>query len=115
MSSEKIGEYLKRERELRGISLDELSSCTKISKRLLLSIEGSAWDEFPSEVFIRGFLRNYADCIGISPDDVLLRYEEETKETSDETSHNKATDKRLLFAILALIIITITIFLVNFH
>jgi len=76
MTKESVGEFLKRERELRQITLEEVAEGTKISIRRLRSIEADQFDDLPAEVFVRGFIRSYAEYIGIDPTDALLRLEE---------------------------------------
>ena len=55
-----FGEELRREREIRGISLKEISDATKISKRFLEAIERNDHRTLPAPVFTRGFVREYA-------------------------------------------------------
>ena len=52
-----IGAYLRRERELRHVSLEELVQITRVPLRMLQRIEEDRFDELPGEVFARGFLR----------------------------------------------------------
>ncbi|OCC14705.1 Transcriptional regulator [Dissulfuribacter thermophilus] len=109
MGSEKLSEYLKRERELRGISLDEISEGTKIPKRSLIYMESGKWDELPGEVFIKGFLKSYAEFIGLTPEEILLRYQEEkSKEESEkgtgQENHSKTLIKNTGIFLLILII-----------
>lgn len=73
---ESFGAYLRRERELRGISLREVAQTTKISLRALEALEGDRFEELGGDVFVRGFLRNYARYMGLSADEIVLRYEE---------------------------------------
>ena len=54
-----IGAYLRRERELRHVSLEELVQITRVPLRMLQRIEEGRFDELPGEVFARGFLRSY--------------------------------------------------------
>jgi len=68
------GEFLRRERELRHMSLDEVAERTKISRRYLEAIEDERYDRLPGEPFVRGFIRSYAQSIGLDPDDTLLIY-----------------------------------------
>ncbi|MBA2849240.1 helix-turn-helix domain-containing protein [Thermosulfuriphilus ammonigenes] len=75
MAKETFGEYLKRERELRGISLETIAEETKISVSILAAIEAEDWGKLPAQVFVRGFIRNYAQVIGLDPNEVILRYE----------------------------------------
>ena len=69
-----LGEFLRRERELRHISLDEVVERTKISRRYLEAIEEGQYDRLPGETFVRGFIRAYAHSIGLDPQDTLLWY-----------------------------------------
>ena len=69
-----LGEFLRRERELRHISLDEVVERTKISRRYLESIEEGRYDRLPGEAFVRGFIRAYAQSVGLDPQDTLLLY-----------------------------------------
>ena len=55
-----FGETLRRERELRGITLPELSNATKISLRYLRALESNQFERLPGGVFNRGFVRAVA-------------------------------------------------------
>ena len=69
-----LGEFLRRERELRHISLDDVAERTKISRRYLEAIEEGRYDRLPGETFVRGFIRSYAQSVGLDPEDTLLIY-----------------------------------------
>src|SRR5512132_1998694 len=69
-----FGEELKREREIRGISLKEIADSTKISKRFLEAIERNDHKTLPAPVFTRGFVREYARYLGLNVDDMVNRY-----------------------------------------
>ena len=69
-----LGEFLRRERELRHISLDDVAEHTKISRRYLEAIEEGRYDRLPGETFARGFIRSYAQSVGLDPADTLLMY-----------------------------------------
>lgn len=71
---ESIGTYLRRERELRGLSLDEIADTTRIPVQSLSSLEDGRFTELPGDTFIRGFLKAYARALGVSHEDVLARY-----------------------------------------
>ena len=71
---EPIGTYLRRERELRGIALDEVADSTRIPLRLLERLEEGRHAELPGEVFIKGYLRAYARAVGLKADDVVARH-----------------------------------------
>ncbi|MEW6328392.1 MAG: RodZ domain-containing protein [Thermodesulfobacteriota bacterium] len=76
---ESIGDYLKRERELRNITLEEVANATRINIGILRNIEEGQTERLPAEVFVRGFIRCYAQYIGLDPNDALLRYHPQTK------------------------------------
>jgi len=92
---EPIGDYLKREREFRNISLEEISRTTKIRESILRAIEENQLDSIDSPVFVKGFLRAYATYVGLDPNDVVLRYEAFLKEEEEgpaSTAPKKKTD-----------------------
>ena len=74
MTHESVGSFLRGEREHRRMSLIELSRLTRIPAGSLASIESDRFDELPGEVFVRGFLKAYAQAVGIVPAEVLARY-----------------------------------------
>jgi transcriptional regulator with XRE-family HTH domain len=74
MSSTPFGEHLRREREMRGVSLDEISAATRISTRFLEAIEKDQWDQLPGGVFNRGFIRSIARFLGLDEDSLVAEY-----------------------------------------
>jgi cytoskeletal protein RodZ len=74
MSKDSFGETLKRERELRGVTLDEISLATRIGTRFLKAIEEERWDELPGGVFNRGFVRAMARYIGLDEENTVAEY-----------------------------------------
>jgi len=66
-----FGEYLRREREMRGVSLEEISAATRISIRFLEAIEGGELSKLPGGIFTRSFVRTYARYLGLDEDRVL--------------------------------------------
>src|SRR5688572_14243938 len=69
-----FGEELRREREIRGISLKEIADATKISRRFLEAIERNDHKSLPAPVFTRGFVREYARYVGLNAEDMVNRY-----------------------------------------
>lgn len=68
------GSTLRRVRELRRYSLDDIASLTKISKNHLLAIEEEAFAKLPAPVFVRGFLLQIARTLKIPPEPVAAAY-----------------------------------------
>jgi cytoskeleton protein RodZ len=73
--TETLGKYLRRERELRKISLRELSKNTRVREHLLTAIEEDRHDLLPSPTFVKGFLNAYAKYIGLDANEIILRYQ----------------------------------------
>lgn len=69
-----FGEELRREREIRGISLKEIADSTKISKRFLEAIERNDHLALPAPAFTRGFVREYARYVGLNAEEMVNRY-----------------------------------------
>jgi len=74
MTTGTFGESLKRERELRGVTLDEISAATRIATRFLKAIENEDWDQLPGGVFNRGFVRAVARYLGLDEENIVAEY-----------------------------------------
>jgi hypothetical protein len=74
-----LGEQLRRAREARGWSLEEVEKATAIRKRFLQAMEEGRLDALPGEIQLRGFLRNYANHVGLNGEDLLALYERRTR------------------------------------
>ncbi|HEX4002055.1 MAG TPA: helix-turn-helix transcriptional regulator [Candidatus Acidoferrales bacterium] len=83
MPSTPFGEHLKREREMRGVSLEEVSAATRINTRYLEAIENEKWNELPGGAFNRGFIRAIARFLGLDEDGLVAEYALETKGALD--------------------------------
>ena len=88
---EDFGSYLKSERELRGVTLEEINSKTKIPSRYLQALENNQFDELPEEVFIRGYLRSISHVIGAQEDEVLSTYMDIKKTALSIDTENSST------------------------
>ncbi len=69
-----FGESLKREREMRGVALEEISAATRIATRFLQAIENEKWDQLPGGVFNRGFVRAVARYLGLDEENIVAEY-----------------------------------------
>jgi cytoskeleton protein RodZ len=72
-----FGERLRSEREARGIGLEEIAAATKISARYLDALERDDFEHLPGDVFTKGFVRAYAEHIGLAPEDLVEGFERE--------------------------------------
>jgi cytoskeletal protein RodZ len=75
MAKGTFGERLKRERELREVTLEEVSTATRISVRFLEALENEDWARLPGGVFGRGFVRTIARYLGLSEESLLAEYD----------------------------------------
>jgi len=69
-----FGTRLKEERERRKISLDEISASTKISTRLLHALEDDHFELLPGGIFNKGFIRAYAQYLGLDEEQMIAEY-----------------------------------------
>lgn len=74
---ESVGYLLKRTREVREIELEEVSKKTKISVRFLQAIEEGRYHILPGDVFVKGFIRAYAQFLGLNPEEAVEKYVQE--------------------------------------
>ena len=73
---ERLGQYLRAERNKRGMSLDEVAARTRIRLQTLEALERDDYPMLPAEVTVKGFLRAYARCLALDEQQVLARYQE---------------------------------------
>src|SRR5438045_2258979 len=69
-----FGQRLQREREMRGITLEEIATSTKIGTRSLRALEEEDFDQLPGGIFNKGFVRAYARYLGIDEDQAVADY-----------------------------------------
>ena len=93
---EDFGSYLKSERELRGVPLEEISTTTKIPIRFLLALENNQFDDLPGEVFTKGYIRSFAKVIGANEGEMLSAYDEVMKKSlPNKQSESALSDKEI--------------------
>jgi cytoskeleton protein RodZ len=75
MARGNFGERLKRERELREVTPNEVVVATRISLRFLEALENEDWDKLPGGIFNRGFVRAIARYLGLDEEHLLAEYD----------------------------------------
>lgn len=70
------GRWLIQQRELRGMSREQVAQATKIPGTIITALETGQVERLPARVFVLNYLRAYAIVVGMQPEDVVLRYEE---------------------------------------
>lgn len=71
---ESIGEKLRTQREQKGYSIEQIARDTNIAKRFLVALEAEDFSVFPGDPYLIGFLRNYADYLGIDTEEIVSLY-----------------------------------------
>ncbi len=80
-----LGQYLRTERERRGITIEQVASATKITVKYLHLLEADQFAELPAKPFIRGFVTSYSRFIGLDSRQTLARFER----FIDERAHDR--------------------------
>ncbi|WP_142332663.1 helix-turn-helix domain-containing protein [Bacillus anthracis] len=70
-----LGQKLKEARGTKGLSIDQLHEITKIQKRHLVAIEEGNYDVLPGAFYARAFIKQYADAVGLSGEELLVEYQ----------------------------------------
>lgn len=68
---ETFGPRLRRERERRGITLDTIVTLTNVSLELWQGFESNDLSRWPTRLYARAFVRDYAKAVGLDPDEVV--------------------------------------------
>jgi cytoskeleton protein RodZ len=81
-----FGDKLKREREMRAITLEEIADATKIGTRSLRALEEEHFDQLPGGIFNKGFVRAYAKFLGIDEEQAVADYMSAANEVGNSTT-----------------------------
>jgi cytoskeletal protein RodZ len=83
MTLEHIGQKLKTARDNLGLSLSQIHERTKIPFYHLQAIDNGQTDDLPEPVYVSGFIKRYAECVGLNGQQLV----EEYREDLDNTPH----------------------------
>lgn len=89
-----LGEKLNKLRSERRISLGEVSKHTRIQVKYLEYLEGGRYEKLPVDVYVRGFLKNYADFLAVDPTVLIRLYEKEREIKKNLEKGKKGTEKK---------------------
>ncbi len=90
---EDIASQLRETRERLGLTLDEVERATRIRVHYLEALESGDLEHLPSPVQARGFLKNYADFLGLHTEGILLAYAEALQARSGRKRRQAAIDQ----------------------
>ncbi|ATP39417.1 helix-turn-helix domain-containing protein [Solibacillus sp. R5-41] len=79
-----LGARLKEARLAKGYSLDDLQEITKIQKRYLIGIEEGNYSIMPGSFYVRAFIKQYAEAVGIDADQLFMEYRKDVPEVQKE-------------------------------
>ena len=84
-----IGKKLQEARQAKGYTLDDLQQITKIQKRYLIAIEDEKFDELPGDFYVRAFIKQYANTVGLDGKELLREYDDDLPEakTAEYSDH----------------------------
>ncbi len=89
-----FGRYLSQQRELRGMSREQVAEATKIPVALIAALETGQLERLPGRVFVLNYIKAYARVIGLEADDVMLRYEEVERVPDDAVAERPTPGRR---------------------
>ncbi|GGD67766.1 helix-turn-helix domain-containing protein [Paenibacillus nasutitermitis] len=125
-----LGALLRKARDQRGLSLDDIQDLTKIRKHYLEAIEEGNYSVLPGTFYVRAFVKNYAENVGLDADEVLRLYQKEIPSAAPEQitepvqrprrSQTPTSDgwsrfgfRILMWSFLLLIVIVVYVFAIN--
>ncbi len=112
-----IGETLKKAREERGLTLEEVAEKTKIRHRYLEAIEKENFEIMPGNVYVKGFIRNYARFLGLRPEPLVALFTErhaQEQPVPETIQVQEERNSRLRRKSLAFVFVAAVLFLLAF-
>jgi cytoskeletal protein RodZ len=79
-----LGKRLKEAREAKNYSLDDLQRVTKIQKRYLIGIEEGSYDMMPGKFYVRAFIKQYCEAVGLQPEVIFEEYKDDIPTTYED-------------------------------
>jgi cytoskeletal protein RodZ len=76
-----VGDILKQARTKKKLTFTELSSITKIPKSTLIAIEKNQLKKLPSQTYLTGFIKNYAQVVGLDPVKTIAIFRRDNRQT----------------------------------
>jgi len=91
-----FGQYLKNSREQQHISIEQIHKETKIRTKYLAAMENGDFSSIPGgDVYVKGFLKNYAKCVGLEPSSIIELYKKLRGDPKEEESPVKPTEETI--------------------
>lgn len=98
LEQETFGPVLRAARERRGVTLKQLAAETKLSVELWEALEENNLARWPKRVFARSYVRDYAERVGLDPDDVVNEFCRLFPEWGDRRAERVIREKAQIIA-----------------
>lgn len=103
-----FGRFLSQQRELRGLSRDAVAQATRIPPTLIAALEDGLPQRLPERIFVLNYIKSYAQVVGLSYDDAVIRYEEiDGVQAQPEVPPKELERRRRKRALLNLAVLTV--------
>ena len=89
-----IGDKLRSARKAKGMSIEDVEKITKIQRRYLTAIENDDFDQLPGDFYVRAFIRQFADVVGLNGKELLADYKSEVPEATPEEYVENSIDNK---------------------
>lgn len=89
-----FGRLLRREREVRDVSLEEIAEASRIGVRYLRALEEERWGVLPGDVYVRNYIKAYAEYLGLDPERLLTEYEYHQQREDGERGSDRLLRRR---------------------
>lgn len=89
-----IGDKLRSARKAKGMSIEDVEKITKIQRRYLTAIENDDFDQLPGDFYVRAFIRQFADVVGLNGKELLADYKSEVPEAKPEEYVENSIDNK---------------------
>lgn len=94
------GEILRKKREEKNLSLAQVEQVIRIKSRFLKFLEENSFEKLPSETYARGFIKNYAEFLGLPSEKILAIFRRQFKEREKNPSlFKKLSEEERFFRI----------------
>ncbi|UQS86802.1 DUF4115 domain-containing protein [Nicoliella spurrieriana] len=90
-----IGQTLHDARVKKGFTIDDLQKNTKIQKRYLIAIDENKFDELPGDFYVRAFVKQYADAVGLDGNELLKQFDATLPDTQNPEYVDKVSEDKI--------------------